>query len=242
MLSDIEISNNYNKLHISQIANKLNINEEDIEYYGKYKAKINYANIKNEDGSYLIRSLYFDDYKNTSYFQVLDGINKREKYRIRYYDYDSSYICLEKKSKINNLGKKDKGNLTKQDTIKLINGVKFESANNIINEFQCKMDFCLYKPVVIIDYLRIAFVYPLNDVRITIDYNISCSYEFDKFFDKNINSIPLLEKNRAILEVKYNNFLPQIIKYALNEKNLEITSFSKYSIGRIVLEKIERSV
>ena len=94
----------------------------------------------------------------------------------------------------------------------------------------------------VIDYLRKAFTYPVNDVRITLDYNISCSYEVDKFFEKNINSIPLLDKDTAILEVKYNDFLPDVIKQVINIKNLEITSFSKYSTGRSMLEKIERRV
>lgn len=200
------------------------------------------SNIKSEDGSYFIRSMYFDDYKDTSYFQVLDGISKREKYRIRYYNYDPEYITLEKKSKVNNLGKKDKDLLTKDMVMKFINKEEIETDKPVITELQNKMKTDFYKPVIIIDYLRRAFTYPINDVRITIDYNISCSYEIDKFFDEDINSIPLLDKNTAILEVKYNDFLPDVIKQIINIKNLEVTSFSKYSVGRSMLEKIERRV
>lgn len=198
------------------------------------------SNIKNPDGSYFIRSLYFDDYKNTSYYQVLDGISKREKYRIRYYDLDPSYITLEKKTKENNLGKKDKDKLTPEMVMNFINNEEIESNKPVVTELQSKMKTALYKPVIIIDYERRAFTYPVNDVRITLDYNISCSYELSKFFEKNINSIPLLEKNTAILEVKYNDFLPDFIKQLININNLEITSFSKYSTGRDMLEKIER--
>ena len=200
------------------------------------------SNIKSDDGSYFIRSLYFDDYKDTSYYQVIDGISKREKYRIRYYNYDPSYITLEKKSKVNNLGKKDKDKLTKEMVMKFINKEEIETDKPVITELQSKMKTDLYKPVVIIDYLRRAFTYPINDVRITLDYNISCSYEISKFFEKDINSIPLLDKNMAILEVKYNDFLPDIVKRLINVENLEITSFSKYSTGRNMLEKIERRV
>ncbi len=199
-------------------------------------------NIKNDDGSYFIRSVYFDDYKDTSYNQVIEGISKREKYRIRYYDYDSSYITLEKKSKVNNLGKKDKDVLTQEMTEKIIKGEEVITDKTVVNELQRVMKSRFYKPVVIIDYKRRAFTYPINDVRITIDYNISCSYEIDKFFDKDINSIPLLEKNTAILEVKYNDFLPDVIKRIINIKNMEVTSFSKYSTGRDMLQKIERRV
>lgn len=200
------------------------------------------SNIKSDDGSYFIRSLYFDDYKDTSYYQVIDGISKREKYRIRYYNYDPSYITLEKKSKVNNLGKKDKDKLTKEMVMKFINKEEIETDKPVITELQSKMKTDLYKPIVIIDYLRRAFTYPINDVRITLDYNISCSYEISKFFEKDINSIPLLDKNMAILEVKYNDFLPDIVKRLINVENLEITSFSKYSTGRNMLEKIERRV
>lgn len=200
------------------------------------------SNIKNEDGSYFIRSLYFDDYKDTSYNQVIDGISKREKYRIRFYDLDPSYITLEKKSKENNLGKKDKDKLSKEEVLNFINGAENLTEKPVVNELQNKIKTNFYKPVIIIDYLRKAFTYPINDVRITLDYNISCSYQVDKFFDSDINSIPLLDKNTAILEVKYNDFLPDVIKRVINIKNLEVTSFSKYSVGRDMLQKIERRV
>ena len=123
-----------------------------------------------------------------------------------------------------------------------INNEEIESNKPVVTELQSKMKTALYKPVIIIDYERRAFTYPVNDVRITLDYNISCSYELSKFFEKNINSIPLLEKNTAILEVKYNDFLPDFIKQLININNLEITSFSKYSTGRDMLEKIERRI
>ena len=200
------------------------------------------SNIKNPDGSYFIRSLYFDDYKDTSYNQVLDGISKREKYRIRYYDLDPSYITLEKKSKENNLGKKDKDKLSPEMVVKLITNEEIETKKPVVSELQAKMKADLYKPAIIIDYERRAFTYPINDVRITIDYNISCSYDVSNFFERDVNSIPLLDKNMSILEVKYNDFLPDIIKQLINIKNLEITSFSKYATGREMLEKIERRI
>ena len=200
------------------------------------------SNIKNNDGSYFIRSMYFDDYKDTSYNQVIDGISKREKYRIRYYDLDPSYITLEKKSKVNNLGKKDKDKLTKEEVENFIKGIENVGDKPVVNELERVIKTRFYKPVIIIDYQRRAFTYPINDVRITLDYNISCSYQIEKFFDNDVNSIPLMEKNTAILEVKYNDFLPDVIKQIINIKNLEVTSFSKYSLGRDMLQKIERRV
>ena len=199
-------------------------------------------NINSEEGSYFIRSLYFDDYKNTSYFQVLDGLGIREKYRVRYYNYDKSYMILEKKSKTNNLGNKIKDKLTEKEVEMLCDEIPFDSSKKVLGELCRNIKTKLYKPVVIIDYMRMAFVFPINDVRITIDFNISCSNEFSKFFCKNLNSIPLLEKNHAILEVKYNDYLPDLIKNIIYKNNLQKMSFSKYSNGRRMLEKIEGSV
>lgn len=200
------------------------------------------SNIKNEDGCYFIRSMYFDDYKDTSYNQVIDGISKREKYRIRFYDLDPSYITLEKKSKVNNLGKKDKDKLTKEEVENFINGIENIGNKPVVNELERAIKTRFYRPVIIIDYLRRAYTYPINDVRITLDYNISCSYQVDKFFESDINTIPLMEKNMAILEVKYNDFLPDVLKQIIDINNLEITSFSKYGVGRDMLTKIERRV
>ena len=84
------------------------------------------VNTKNNDG-YFIRSLYFDNYKNDSYFEVLNGISERKKYRIRYYDYDDSYITLEKKFKINNLGSKKKDVINKEIVNNFICGQEIDT-------------------------------------------------------------------------------------------------------------------
>ena len=120
------------------------------------------SNVKNKDGSYLIRSLYFDDYKDTSYFLVLNGISQREKYRIRYYDYDTSYITLEKKSKVNNLGKKDKDLLDKDMVMKFIKKEEIETDKKVVNELQTKIKTNFYKPVIIIsNSIFFSFTYSI---------------------------------------------------------------------------------
>ena len=191
------------------------------------------------NGSYLIRSLYFDDINDTSYKQVLDGLSKREKYRIRYYNYDSSFIRFENKIKRNNMNKKDTAKINKEDVINMINNQDFNSENELLKIFKTKIKTRLYKPKVIIDYERDAYIYKAGNVRVTFDYNLTCSYEIDKFFEKDINTIPLLEKNMIILEVKYDEFLPTFIRQLLNINNVELTSFSKYANGRKILEQIK---
>lgn len=187
-----------------------------------------------EDGSYFIRSLYFDDYKDTSYYQVVDGISKREKYRIRYYNYDLSYICLEKKFKINNMTNKTSCRVTKEQVEDLISGKLSTSKENdkLLNEFILKTKFYGYKPAVVINYNRIPYVYKAGNVRLTLDYNMSIDYNTDRFFESQNVQIPIIEDNMMVLEVKYDEFIPNYITWLFNINTLERTSYSKYLIGR----------
>ncbi len=187
-----------------------------------------------EDGSYFIRSLYFDDYKDTSFYQVVDGISKREKYRIRYYNYDLSYICLEKKFKINNMTHKTSCRVTKEQVEDLISGKLSISKENdkLLNEFILKTKFYGYKPSVVISYNRIPYVYKAGNVRLTLDYNISIDYNTDGFFKNDNVQIPIIEESMRILEVKYDEFLPNYISWLININTLERTSYSKYLNGR----------
>lgn len=193
-----------------------------------------------EDGTYFIRSLYFDDYKNTSYYQVLNGVSKREKYRIRYYNYDDSYICLEKKDKINNMTNKTSCKVTKDEVISLLNGkldIKKEN-DKVLNEFILKTKAYGYRPAVIIDYNRIPYTYVAGNVRITLDYNLAMSHYTSDFFKKEIRTVPIIEKNYCILEVKYDDFLPNYISWLLNINTLEQTSYSKYLNSRLMQNSI----
>ena len=187
------------------------------------------SNSKNEQG-YFIRSLYFDDYKDTSYYQVVNGISKREKYRIRFYDMNKNYIVFEKKNKENNLGYKDQVVIKEKDIDNIFNGI-YPS----IYENDLKINY--YKPKIIVDYYRLAYIYEPLNIRITIDSNISCSSNLN-LFDDSINQIPILEKNKAILEVKYDDVLPYFIKQIIMINNLELTSFSKYANAREVIKKV----
>lgn len=194
-----------------------------------------------EDGSYFIRSLYFDDYKDTSYYQVLNGISKREKYRIRYYNYDTSYICLEKKDKINNMTNKTSCRIEKEQVEDLLKGKLMINSQNpkLLNEFILKTKFSGYKPVVMIDYNRIPYVYEAGNVRITLDYNIAMDYDESNFFEKQNAKIPIIEKNRSILEVKYDEILPNYIAWLININTLEQTAYSKYLKGREMQKQIK---
>ena len=187
---------------------------------------------------YSIRSLYFDDYKDTCLKQVINGISERYKYRIRFYNDNTDYIVLEKKYKINNMTKKTSVQITKEivDGILKGNFVISKDNNKLLNEFYLMIRTRGFKPVVIIDYDRIPYVYDAGCVRVTLDYNLSCSYDFDNLFSDEIRRIPLMEEGNTILEVKYNDFIPDYIRFCLQLDGLYRTSYSKYGNGRLAIK------
>lgn len=188
---------------------------------------------------YSIRSLYFDDNSDTCLNQVINGVSKRVKYRIRFYNFNLEYIVLEKKYKINNMTKKLSCELTKEQVLDIINNRNLNISKDnpkLLNEFYLKLRCDGFKPKIIIDYDRIPFVYDAGTVRITVDHNVSCSYDIKGFFNKNILRIPLMEKGYSILEVKYTGFMPDFIRYCIQIKGLELSSYSKYMNGRIALK------
>lgn len=192
------------------------------------------------DGKYKVLSLYFDDYYNSSFNQVIEGISERWKWRIRYYNNDSQYICLEKKYKVNGMTHKNKVRITEKQVLDILNNknIKIDNNNNkLLNEFYLNILTKLLKPIVIIVYDRIPYVYNAGNVRITIDYNISASNEFKNFLNKDLALIPLIETNYSVLEVKYDEFIPDYIRYKLELNHLNRTSYSKFLKGLLMLKK-----
>ena len=186
------------------------------------------------DGKYFIRSLYFDTPADTALREKIDGVNKREKFRIRFYNFDSSVIHLEKKSKINSLGNKQSTSLTEDEVIKIINGdigwMK-ESDDELIRELHHKMTVQQLKPKTIVDYWREPFVYPAGNVRVTIDYDIRTGLSSTDFFSKELPTVSVPD-NPIILEVKWDEFLPEIIKKAIQLGDRRSSAFSKYASCR----------
>ena len=197
-------------------------------------------NLRDSD-FYSIRSIYFDDFNDTCLKQVINGISERFKYRIRFYNNNDSYIVLEKKYKINNMTKKDSCTITRKQLYNILHNknININKDNpKLLNEFYMQMMIKGFRPKVVIDYDRIPFVYDLGNVRVTIDYNLSCSYKFDNLFNSEKFSIPLLEEGYAILEVKYNEFIPDFIRFALQLNELERVSYSKYGNGRLMAKNV----
>ena len=173
---------------------------------------------------YTIRSLYFDDFVDSAMADILAGVDDRAKYRIRIYDGNSSFIRLEKKSKRANMCKKESKELTAEECQNYMAGTE----HFMIPEMQAKH----MRPVCIVEYDRYAYTYPIGNVRITFDRNIRGSARVQDFLNGKINCVPALGVNQHILEIKYDEVLPQFIAESVDTGNLLQQSFSKYYYAR----------
>lgn len=197
------------------------------------------ANSSNLDNTYLIRSLYFDDINNTAYYEKIDGVEYRKKYRIRIYNYDDSFIRLECKYKHNNMTSKDQYRIDKNTYENIVKGNLNElemSNNKMFNNFILDLKLKSLKPTVIVDYKRLALTYPISDVRVTFDSCISSGvYNYD-LFDKNTNNLSIIDDDNVVLEVKYNEILPESIAIILSTIPSVRESFSKFAYCSVVKE------
>ena len=187
------------------------------------------------DGKYLIRSLYFDTASDKALREKIDGVNTREKFRIRYYNFDTSIIRLEKKSKMNGLGNKQSAAITKAEAQAIVDGDTgwmCEHESGLVRELYAKMKTEGLRPKTIVDYVREPFVFPAGNVRVTIDSDIRTAINFTDFLNPDCITVSAGDAP-VILEVKWDEFLPDIIKDAVTITGRRVGAFSKYAQCRI---------
>lgn len=187
------------------------------------------------NGKYTIRSLYFDSLSDKALREKLDGVNLREKFRLRYYNGDASVIHLEKKSKCNGLGRKQTAVLTCEQVQGILSGGgewMMEQENELVRELYCKMKLQGLCPRTIVDYTREPFVYEPGNVRVTIDYDIRTGLGGTEFLDSSCVTIPA-GNAPILLEVKWDSFLPGVIRDAVQLNGRHAEAFSKYAQCRI---------
>lgn len=186
-------------------------------------------------GYYTIRSLYFDNLADKALREKQDGVNEREKFRIRYYDGDPSVMHLEKKVKRDNVGYKVSCDLTAEEAGRIVKGdILWMAADRrgLVVELYAKMKAQGLRPKTVVDYERIPFVYAPGNVRVTIDYNIRTGLGCTDFLNPSCITIPAAG-NEIILEVKWDDYLPTVIRHAVQLKGRRQTAFSKYAKARI---------
>lgn len=187
-----------------------------------------------KNGSYFVRSLYFDNLEDKVLRQKLDGVSVREKFRIRFYNYDTSFIRLEKKSKCNGLCLKESCPLTEREAFCIANGETEElkaDGRPLLFELLYKMKTEGLYPKAVVDYERDAFLYPAGNVRVTLDHSIRRGFDPKSFLSPDCITIPT--GGDIILEVKWDEFLPDIIRDTVQLDSCRSGAFSKYAVSRI---------
>ena len=186
-------------------------------------------------GSYQIRSLYFDTPGDKALREKIDGVNQREKFRLRCYNFDFSLIKLEKKSKRNGLCQKEYAPISREQVQALLLGrYGWMKASDLplVRELYLKMITQGLRPKTIVDYTRDPFVFPPGSVRVTLDYGIRTGLGSTDFL--NPQSLPVPAGGApAVLEVKWGEFLPDIIRDAVQLSGCRTGAFSKYAFCRI---------
>ena len=211
-------------------------------------------------GRYLVRSIYFDNLNDKALREKIDGIAKREKFRIRYYNDDLSYIVLEKKMKIGSLCLKCSAPITEEECRKILSGGRSsatdggrssvtdggrgslrngdlsfmkEHPQELVRELYAKMTCQLLRPRALVSYTREPFIYPAGNVRVTFDSDIRTSLFHQEFLTKEAAGISATDEPQDVyLEVKFDAFLPEVVQDLIRVKGIRQHAFSKYSASR----------
>nr|WP_106778933.1 polyphosphate polymerase domain-containing protein [Lysinibacillus timonensis] len=188
------------------------------------------------NGKYFIRSTYFDNMDNKILNEKKEGYLNRDKYRVRIYEKSDKVIHLERKSKRNNLTFKSKCKLTRSEYEKIrTNDISWmeNEERSLIRDLYNEMIYSQIRPKTVVDYEREALMYPYGNVRITFDMKVQTSFYNTDMFNKNLPMVDVLEQDLVILEVKYDEYLPEVIKHLLQLSDTRQEAYSKYQLSRM---------
>lgn len=207
-----------------------------ISYADKAELAVRLAPVLRPDpharhGGYFIRSLYFDDYWNTAYAEKDAGVLLRKKYRIRIYDCSDRSIRLECKKKYGSWICKESAPLTHAELDHILAGeygFLLHSPHNLCREFYMECISNVLRPRVLVDYDREPWIMDAGTVRVTFDCGVRAAVGGWDLFDPSLPTLPTLEPGKLVLEVKFTEYLPQIVRQLLPPRAQELTAVSKY--------------
>ncbi len=191
----------------------------------------------NEYEPYMVRSLYFDSFADTDFWEKEDGLSERKKVRLRIYSPDAKTAKLELKQKSGCMQRKQSLTVSREHAIDLING-NYDVLKEYNDEFASYMFNLMtleaYKPKTVVEYDRVAFTAPINNIRLTVDSGVRANEGYFNIFDKDIALYPVIDPASVIFEVKYNNYLLSYIKDVIRCVCKTESSASKYSLARYI--------
>lgn len=186
------------------------------------------------DGSYTVRSLYFDDYFNSAYNEKYMGIMNRQKYRIRVYNHSDDTIRLERKIKSDRYIYKETAPLTREEVGWILDGkydFLLKSSDRLHQIFYYECVSNRMRPRTVVDYEREPFVMDEGTLRLTFDKNIRAGREGFDIFNRDMPMVEVLEPGILIMEVKYTEFAPKILRKILPSKGTDFSAVSKYILS-----------
>ncbi len=185
-----------------------------------------------DEYSYFIRSCYFDDVYNSAYYEKVDGVEFRKKYRIRMYNNDPSMLRLECKHKDGNMTYKEDKVITYHEAKHLLKKEydRITDRTGLMEKFIADARTKGLQPAVIVDYKRLAFTYPLSEVRITFDMDLHSGRRNLDFFNPDLVTFPIYPEKQMVLEVKCNEYIPAHILAILNSYPMTRQAVSKFAL------------
>lgn len=187
------------------------------------------------EGEYFIRSLYFDDADDSAFRDKLAGENDRDKYRLRIYNMKDDVVKLERKHKEDGYILKESLNLSRAEAQSIIAGdygVLLGREESFAKRMYRTFTTACYKPRVIVDYMREAYTFPLEDVRVTFDKNVRTGFRSVDLFNPQIITYPAVSGYDMVLEVKFNRYLPTYVRALLQTGAHQRSAISKYCLCR----------
>lgn len=183
---------------------------------------------------YFIRSLYFDDGQNHGFEDKIEGLYKRFKLRLRIYSFETTVIKLEVKGKRGDRVLKHTYEVSRCEAEEMIAGLwPTHLRDKLLKEgILCQS----YYPKIIIDYMREAYTYPYQKIRLTFDRHICVTYQINQFFESNQLMIPLQDEKQCVFEIKYEDMLPDFVADFIAVAGITLSGYSKYVNGRKTLE------
>lgn len=194
------------------------------------------------DGDYFIRSLYFDDFSDSSYWEKLAGTADRKKYRVRIYNYSDGVIKLECKEKKGDRIHKRSLNISRECADAMAKG-DFSLLESYDNELAREV-LALSKtkglaPSVVVDYDREAYVHPVSNVRLTFDKALHAGIESADIFDSSLATVPIYPDGSIIFEVKYDDVMPKFISALVSDGRGQKLALSKFCLCRDELKRFK---
>ena len=186
-----------------------------------------------KDGYYGIYSIYYDTEDWQAYYEKLDGIERRKKFRIRTYAPDpgpNTPVMLEIKEKTKDIILKRRTPIALEDIPKLENGTLTRKNDDVFDEWRYNLLRNGLKAKVLIAYERLAFV-PHNhgDIRITIDRNVrQARVNTGTRFNAALRATQFA-KDHTVLEIKFDKYPPKFAIDLIRKYNLRNEAISKYT-------------